>query len=127
MEPDKKRILCVDDDSSTCELISYLLKDFEVISVHSMEHGIRHATEGGFDLFLLDYHLTDGSGFRLCLFIRQFDKETPILFVTSASITDNQVLTIGAQGLVKKGDDLSDNLVPTVERLLSGGELSQLR
>lgn len=119
MTSPKKRILCVDDDNSTCDLISYLLKDYEVISVHSIEHGIRQASEGGFDLILLDYHLTDGSGFKLCLFIRQFDKETPVLFVTSASITENQVVTIGAQGLIKKGEDLSDNLVPTVERLLS--------
>ena len=119
MTSSKKRILCVDDDSSTCDLISYLLKDYEVISVHSVEHGIREASEGGFDLVLLDYHLPDGSGFKLCLFIRQFDRNTPILFITSAPITENQVVTIGAQGLIKKGDDLSSNLVPIVERLLS--------
>lgn len=120
MIPPKRRILCVDDDDMACDLISYLLKDYyEVISVHSIEHGLSRASEGGFDLVLLDYHLTDGTGFKLCLFIRQFDKETPILFVTSASITENQVATIGAQGLIKKGLDLTDNLALTVERLLS--------
>lgn len=119
MDSDKKRILCVDDDISTCELISHLLKDYEVIAAHSVRDSIRQASEGGFDLFLLDYYLGDGSGIDICLFIRRFDKETPILFVSNSSIIKNQVFTSGAQGLIKKGDDLTKNLVPTVGRLLN--------
>jgi CheY-like chemotaxis protein len=45
MNPTKKRLLCVDDNTDTCELITYILKDYEVISAHSMADAIRRATD----------------------------------------------------------------------------------
>ena len=120
MDFPKKRILCVDDDSSVCDLVSYLLRGFEVISASNKREAIGKASAHNFDLILLDYHLPDGNGLELCLFIRQFDKETPILFITAtAFITKHEVLAIGAQGLIKKGLELANDLAFTVERLVS--------
>jgi CheY-like chemotaxis protein len=43
-------------------------------------------------------------GLELCLLIKNFDTETPILFFTgTGSMTKEQALTIGAQDLVRKG------------------------
>jgi CheY-like chemotaxis protein len=117
--PAKKRILCVDDHSDNCELISIILKDCEVTSAYSMADALKRATAERFDLYLLDYHLPDGTGLELCLMLRAFDRDTPILFATaSSSLTESQVRTVGAQGLVKTGLGLADDLTAKVSRLL---------
>ena len=81
----KRRILSVDDHVDTCDLITRILDEFEVVSAHSKAHGLREAIAGEFDLFLLDHYLPDGTGLELSLLIRDFDSVTPILFVTSST------------------------------------------
>jgi CheY-like chemotaxis protein len=99
----KKQILCVDDSTDTCELVSYILRDYDVTHAHSMADAIKRATAERHDLYILDYHLPDGTGLELCLMLRGFDRDTPMLFATgSSSITEAQVITAGAQGLVRK-------------------------
>jgi CheY-like chemotaxis protein len=99
----KKQILCVDDHADTCALVTTILRDYETISSYSMADAIKQATAQKFDLYILDYHLPDGTGLELCLMLRGFDRDTPILFATaSSSITEAQVITAGAQGLIKK-------------------------
>ena len=69
-----------------------------------MADAVKQATAENFDLYILDYHLPDGTGLELCLMLRAFDQETPMLFATgSSSITEAQVITAGAQGLIRKG------------------------
>jgi len=69
-----------------------------------MADALKQATAEKFDLYILDYHLPDGTGLELCLMLRAFDKVTPMLFATgSSSITEAQVITAGAQGLIRKG------------------------
>ena len=117
----KKRILCVDDHTDMCELVAVILKKYQVVSAHSMEDALRQATLEKFDLYLLDYHLPDGTGLELCLLIKNFDTETPILFFTgTSSMTKDQASTVGAQGLVRKGNAaFNDELAKKVEELLS--------
>lgn len=99
----RKRVLCVDDHVDTCDLVSGILRDFEVNSVHSKAGGLRQAATQKFDLMLLDYYLPDGTGLELCLLIRAFDPHTPILVVTGThSITHEQVLAVGGQGVIRK-------------------------
>jgi CheY-like chemotaxis protein len=98
-----KRILCVDDHSDTCELITTILETHRVTAAYSMADAVKQATAEKFDLYILDYHLPDGTGLELCLMLRAFDQNTPMLFVTgSSSITEAQVITAGAQGLIRK-------------------------
>ncbi len=116
----KKRILCVEDHPDTCELISVILKKYKVVSAYSMEDALRQATLEKFDLYLLDYHLPDGTGLELSLLIKNFDTKTPILFVTgTSSMTEPQAKKIGAQGLIKKGSkNFVEDLENKVDRLL---------
>ncbi|HSE21027.1 MAG TPA: response regulator [Pyrinomonadaceae bacterium] len=96
----KRRILSVDNHEDTCDLITTILDEFEVVSAHSKAHGIREANAGQ---FVLDYYMPDGTGLELSLLIRDFDSITPILFLTSSScITDEQLANVKAQGVVKK-------------------------
>jgi CheY-like chemotaxis protein len=99
----KRRILCVDGNDDTCDLISTILSDYEVVSAHSKAEGLRTATGGMFDLYLLDYYLPDGTGLELCLLIRQFDDSTPVLFLTEiGDLSEQQIQSVNAQGRVGK-------------------------
>lgn len=120
MPPTKKQILCVDNNSDTCELVSHILTEYEVTSAYSLADAIKRATARKFDLYVLDYHLPDGTGLELCLMLRTFDRDTPILFATATNeIAESQVITAGAQGLVRKGSQsFVDDLQAQVSRLL---------
>jgi CheY-like chemotaxis protein len=62
MPQSKKHILCVDDHSDICALVTLMLKEYEVISAYSMADAVKQATAQKFDLYLPDYHLPDGTG-----------------------------------------------------------------
>ena len=120
MSETKKHILCVVDDSDTSKLVSHILKKYEVTSAYSRADAVKRATAEKFDLYLLDYHLPDGTGLELCWMLRTFDRDTPILFATAtSSITEAQVITAGAQGLIKIGVGRFTHVLPTkVSQLL---------
>lgn len=116
----KKRIMCVEDNQDACELISTILENYEVFNACSLADALRLSTQENADLYLLDYHLPDGTGLELALLIRNFDKNTPILFVTgSISMTEKQAVKIGAQGVVRKGTPtFVEDLRKRVKKLL---------
>jgi CheY-like chemotaxis protein len=98
----KKRILCVEEHEDICELISTILKKYEIKSAKSKSEAIMLATNDKFDLYLLNYHLPDGDGLELSLLIKNFDSETPILFVTGTNfITEKQAIMVGAEALLR--------------------------
>jgi len=116
--PNSKKILCVDDHSDTCDLIATILETHSVTSAYSMADAVKQATAQKFDLYILDYHLPDGTGLELCLMLRAFDQVTPMIFATgSSSITEAQVITAGAQGLIRKG---KPSFVPDLLAKVSG-------
>ena len=99
------RILFVDDHEDTRFLISYLLGawGYEVVAARSVEEGLGLARRGGFDLYLLDSRFADGSGTELCEGIREFDRETPIVFYSGDHPSRLQkALECDAQGFVLK-------------------------
>lgn len=99
----KLRILCVDNGDDICSLIAVILKECEIVRVHTKWAALRKATIEKFDLYLLDYYLPDGTGLELCKLIREFDPVTPILFVTSSrAISIKRAESVGAQGVVEK-------------------------
>jgi CheY-like chemotaxis protein len=115
----KKKILCVEDYGDLCQLVADVLNDYEVIGVYSKADALTKAMSESFDLYLLDYHLPDGTGLELCLLIRTFDPKTPIFFCTSTySITMKEITAAGAQGLIKKGLKFVDELKDVVSRTI---------
>lgn len=101
-----RRLLCVEDHRETCELITRVLHDFEVISVTTKADAIERAKTGRFDLMVVDYYLPDGTGEELCKHVRVFDTRTPILFITASDdFSETRSRTIGGQGMIKKGRD----------------------
>jgi DNA-binding response OmpR family regulator len=99
------RILFVDDHADTRFLITYLLKawGYDVVGAESVGEGLALARVGDFDLYLLDSRFGDGSGMELCEGIREFDKETPIVFYSGDHPSRlKKALECDAQGFVLK-------------------------
>ncbi len=90
-----------------------------MVGTYSKADALTKAMSGSFDLYLLDYHLPDGTGLELCLLIRTFDPDTPIFFCTSTySITIKEIKRAGAQGVIKKGLKFVDELISVVSRTI---------
>jgi CheY-like chemotaxis protein len=99
------RILFVDDHEDTRFLITYLLNawGYEVVAAKSVDEGLALARGSEFDLYLLDSRFADGSGMELCEGIREFDKETPIVFYSGDHPSRlKKALECDAQGFVLK-------------------------
>src|SRR5438128_10241676 len=84
----RQRILCVEDNVDSCELLSIILGNagYEFAAAHTASEALNKVLTGGFDLILLDNHLPDGSGLGLCKQIREFNSYTPICFYTSDAV-----------------------------------------
>lgn len=103
----KPRILSVDDHEETLSILRAMLDwyGYELTPASSVEEGLRLAKAGGFDLFLLDFKFADGTGKELCERIREFDRETPILFFSGTHpIQQRGAESCGAQAFVLKPD-----------------------
>ena len=108
VEQGKTRILFVDDDDDTCEMIVVCFPQFEIVTADSMVEGLLLAQSRRFELYLLDNWLPDGTGIELCRQIRQFDPCTPVIFYSAvANESDIQhALSAGAQAYVVKPESI---------------------
>ena len=111
------RILCVDAHKDACELIAAILEDCQVISAHTKAEALHLATSEKLDLFIIGDRLPDGTGLEICLFIRTFNQQTPIIFATFERMPRLQLENLGAQGLVMKGPNFFDNLCAAVSNV----------
>jgi CheY-like chemotaxis protein len=121
MSSPKRRILCVDDDCDTCQMLTHLLAhaNYEAQAVMNVEEALALAQRQSFNLYILDARFPDGKGLSLCSQIRQFDPHTPII-VYSGAVYDSdreEAERAGATAFVPKPD--VDLLIETVSQLLS--------
>jgi len=119
ISPLKRRVLCVDDDQDTCDLIAAYMSGYEVVVADSVASGFLLAKTEYFDLYILDLRLAYGDGIELCQRLRTFDPNTPVIFCTGNSDEGvrERALQAGAQAyLVKPIDyaalrDVADSLM----------------
>jgi DNA-binding response OmpR family regulator len=79
----KKRILCVEDDRDTCELLSILFSEYEVVFAGSIKEAFSLLESQHFDLYVLDNWLPDGSGIEICRKIHELKPRIPIIFTSA--------------------------------------------
>lgn len=79
----KKRILCVEDDRDTCELLSILFAEYEVVFAGSLQEAFSLLENEHFDLYVLDNWLPDGSGIDVCRKIHALKPHIPIIFTSA--------------------------------------------
>ena len=100
-----KRVLVVDDDAKTVELVKlYLNRDgYRVLTAYDGVEALRLAREGHPDLIVLDLMLPGIDGLEVCRTLRR-DSDVPIIMLT-ARTTDEDKLTglgLGADDYVTK-------------------------
>ena len=124
MPRSKCRILCVDDHEDTSEMLQLLLsnEDYEVVTAFTGEEALKLVMSGGFDLYVLDKHLPDGSGLELCKKLSEATPDVPCLFYSGDAydLHRQQAIEAGADVYVAKPD--IDGLIEGVRLLLSQRE-----
>jgi len=117
-----KRILCVDDDESICELLTTMLglSDLEAVSTRDVDGALRMMQNERFSLYIIDGQMPGISGLSLCERIREIDKVTPIVIFSGAAYQSDidAGMLVGANAYVVKPN--SSALVATIKRLLEG-------
>lgn len=111
----KSKILCIEDDEDTCELVTFVFNQagYEITSCSQTDclkliHGEK------FLAIILDNYFDGLRGVNICQEIRSFDQTTPIIFlsgeVRQAEI--DKAMAAGANAYLIKPNDF-ENLVPT--------------
>ena len=124
MTKPKCRVLCVDDHHDTSEMLQMLLseEDYEVHTAATMEEACRMAGTSGFDLYVLDKRLPDGTGLQLCQKLQELTPTVPCIFYTGDAyeIHRREAMEAGAAAFVPKPD--IEGLINAVHQLLGNSE-----
>jgi two-component system, OmpR family, phosphate regulon response regulator PhoB len=120
----RPRVLCVDDDEDSREMLCTLLRfsRIEAKAVATAAQALSLIQAERFELYLLDSRLPDLDGFELCRRMRDFDPHTPILFFSGAAYDADKKRGIeaGANAYVIKPD--LDGLVGSVTQFVFHSE-----
>ena len=81
------RVLCVDDDEDSRLMLTTLLRLalIEAKAVGTAAQALSSIQAERFDMYLMDAWLPEIDGFELCRRIRDFDRDTPIIFFCGAA------------------------------------------
>jgi len=125
MQKPKGRILCVEDDEDTRELMSALLglEGYELVEACNVAEGLNLATSSTFDLILLDWVFDDGTGIDLCNRLRDNGTHVPVLFCSGIGNRTEieKAMQAGAQGFLIKPVDVND-LLQNIGRFVNGDQ-----
>ena len=120
----RPRVLCVDDDEDSREMLTELLKLalIEAKTVETAAQALSSMQKERFELYVLDAWLPEIDGFELCRRMRAIDRHTPILFFSGAAHTADREkgLKAGANAYVVKPE--IGNLLQTVTQFVGQAE-----
>lgn len=117
------RILIVDDDRDTCEMMPVWLgldgERYEVATRNSFFEASKLIASHPFDLYIFDYAVPDSNAAEFCRMLRRLDPKTPIVIYSamSRSVAGQSALDAGADAYLEKPNDL-DRIGQIVKRLL---------
>ena len=116
----RARVLCVDSDEDSREMLSTLLKSYrlETETVATAAQALSLIQAERFDLYLLEAWLPGLDGFELCRRMRDVDPHTPILFFSGAAseAEKKRGIEAGATVYVSKPD--VDGLLGRISELV---------
>ena len=112
-------ILCIEDDKDTCELISILFPEYNVVFAHSFGEAVKYLDNQEFDLIITDNWLPDGSGLEICRKIRAANPTVPIVFASGVGQKSEieKAIDAGANKYLVKPYE-PDNLQQIVKELI---------
>ncbi len=122
----KARILCVEDNRDSREMIATLLRqsnqNYQVTAVETAAEALALNGKDRFDIYILDIWLPGMDGMELCRLLRERGVTNPIMFFSAMGVQvkdRDYVLAAGADEFLVKSIDL-DRFTDTVEKLLAG-------
>jgi len=123
--PGRTRVLVVDDDAPTRELIKQQLQSFDIEFLEAPDgFGAVHlARTNNPDLIILDLTMPKPDGFDVVQILRdEKNQTTPLLIYTSRDLTneDKEKLTLGLSAYLTKSRTSEEQFLNTVKNLLNG-------
>jgi DNA-binding response OmpR family regulator len=117
----RRRILCVEDNQDTCEVVGFIFREYEMVFAGTIGDAIPYIENELFDLYMLDNWLPDGSGVQLCRKIRALRPDSPIVFTSAVGMRGDidEALSAGADRYILKPVE-PDELRKVVKELLNG-------
>ncbi len=116
------RLLHIEDDPANRLLVRKLLKPagFEIVEAADGLEGVRKATEGVYDLVLVDIAIPGLDGYEVTLRLRSEEslRNVPIVAITAEGSRDTS-LSVGCDGFLQKPID-ARSFVRTLEGYLKG-------
>jgi len=117
--PKNKRILVVEDRDDGLDMLRLVLGEYDVAVAGDYDEGFRMAKKQYFDLYVLGARMPGGTGIELCLRIRAFDPNTPILLYSgqTLSVYCSEAPGAGSQAYFAKPIEVQE-VLGTVSKLL---------
>ncbi len=126
----KKKILFVEDEQSLGLIVKESLetRGFEVEYCQDGKSGLKSFKEFKPDICLLDIMMPVKDGFTLAQEIRKTDQQTPIIFLTARSQTQDVVkgFELGANDYIKKPFSMEELIVRLKARLSEANGMTEL-
>jgi two-component system, OmpR family, phosphate regulon response regulator PhoB len=120
MENKDLKILCIEDDPDTCELVTFVFEEagYEIETCSQLEC-LKLLREQKFQAVILDNYFYGTSGVEICRELRSFDQATPIIFFSGeARQTEiDKALAAGANEYLIKPNGF-EQLLPTTIHLI---------
>lgn len=112
------RVLCVDDDALTMQLLSLILRKhgYEVFTSVDAIRAIQLLKREPIDLALLDYEMPHMNGGELAAFVKHEDLETKVILFSGKSIIPHHHLAF-VDRFVQKSEGV-EALLEAIESLL---------
>ena len=115
------KVLIIDDDELFCEMLSEMVTDMGhgVRFTHSLNEGIKEASNGSYDVVFLDVRLPDGSGLRALPKIRELSDPPEVILITGAGDPDGAELAMvnRAWDYIEKQSSIKRMTLPLVRAL----------
>ncbi|HWP43059.1 MAG TPA: response regulator [Blastocatellia bacterium] len=107
MSAEPLSVLLVEDDVHIRSLLELFFSEwgYQATLAPTATEGLRRLLERRFDIIILDNWLPDLEGVELCRQIRDFDRKTPIIFYSAATMgsEDVRAFEAGANAYISKG------------------------
>ena len=120
MEISKSKILCIEDNQDTCELVTFVFNQagYEIESCTQSEC-LEHMQGEKYLAIILDNYFDGLNGIEICREIRSLDKITPIIFLSGEArqAEIDKAMAAGANAYLIKPNDF-ERLTDTVIKLI---------
>lgn len=111
MEPNKIRVLLVEDDRGDAFYVEEMFsqqkeRPIEIIWMQTVSSALGRLAQGDIDLILLDLSLPDSPGYKTFQSVHSYAPGVPIVVLTGLNDSETALRTVseGAQDYVVKGD-----------------------